>query len=427
MPQFMSGSFVRRSQPRHAREAWFGAVAASLVVGLIGGCAPAGSTPQSRLGSLAVEPELPGATTASADPHRLAPGAVPEVIGRPKPFRLGDVVSQGGATEATTTLGLTVEPLSEVAGVRPVAAIEPVAEPARLPADESATLATAEISDMLTGYLRAFNRHDAAAAAAHWTADGENVNLDSGEVTRGREAVREVFTALFEIDPEATIDIEVTAVRPVRGDVAVVDGLSRVSYADGEVAGSRFSAVVVRDPDHWRLASVRETPAAVPAAPARPLEQLAWLLGSWEDVGEGVIASSQATWSGDRAFLVRSHLITPDAGAAATPVAGDQRIPGLLPAGGTARRELTEIIGWDPEREAIRSWIFSSDGRFAEGMWSKDGGLWTVRVEGRGLDTGREATCTLTADGPDGLVIQTEGESLAGLLPPACGFTRTAR
>jgi uncharacterized protein (TIGR02246 family) len=427
VPQFTPGSSVPRSHLIQASNTRVGAIAAGVVLCLAVGCAPAGSVPQSRIGSLAVEPELPDATTASADPHRLAERTVPEVIGKPRPFRLGDVVPPGRTGEAVATLGLAIEPLSEFAGIRPVAALEPVAEPARLPADESSTAAGAEIHDMLSGYLRAFNRHDAAAAAAHWTADGENVNLDSGEVTRGREAVREVFTALFEIDPEATIDIDVTAVRPVRGDVAVVDGVSRVSYADGEVAGSRFSAVVVREADHWRLASVRETPAVAPAAPARPLEQLAWLVGSWEDVGEGVIASSQAAWTGDRAFLVRRHLITPDAVAAATPAAGDQRIPGLLPAGGTARRELTEIIGWDPERESIRCWIFSSDGRFAEGMWSKDGPAWTVRVEGRGLDAGREATCTLTADGPDGLVIQTEGESLAGLLPPACGFTRTAR
>jgi uncharacterized protein (TIGR02246 family) len=280
---------------------------------------------------------------------------------------------------------------------------------------------------MFSGYLRAFNRHDAVAAAAHWTVDGENLDLDSGELTRGREAVRRVFTALFEIDPEAAIDIDVTAVRPVRDDVAVVDGVSRVSYADGEAAGSRFSAVVVREQDGWRLASVRETPVSVPGRPARPLDGLAWLVGSWEDVGEGVVASSQAAWSGDRAFLVRSHVVNPDSKATAAPVVGDERIPGLLPAGGTAHRELTEIIGWDPEREAIRSWIFSSDGRFAEGTWSNDGVAWVVQVEGRGLDMGREAMCRIVPDGADGLVIEAEGEGLAGLLPPACGFTRTAR
>jgi uncharacterized protein (TIGR02246 family) len=284
-----------------------------------------------------------------------------------------------------------------------------------------------EIRTMLAGYLQAFNRHDAAAAASHWAAAAENVNLDTGEVTRGREAVRDVFAALFELDTEAAIDIELEAIRPLQDDVAVVDGIARVSYADGDVAGSRFAAVVVREADQWRLASVRETATAVEPRPARPLDQLAWLAGSWEDVGEGVIASSQAAWSADRGFLVRTHGSTPDEHPAARPAAGDAGIPGLLPPAPGGRRELTEIIGWDPERETIRSWIFSADGRFAEGTWSREADGWKVRIEGQGRDAGRTATCTLVPDGNDGLILRCEGEGLEGLLPPACGYTRTAR
>jgi hypothetical protein len=240
-------------------------------------------------------------------------------------------------------------------------------------------------------------------------------------------AVREVFAALFELDAEAAIDIDVDAIRPLRDDVAMVDGISRVSYSDGDVAGSRFSAVVIREDDHWRLASVRETAAAVEPKPARPLDQLAWLVGSWEDVGDGVIASSQAAWSADRGFLVRTHVSTPDDHPAGRPAAGDSGIPGLLPAAAGGRRELTEIIGWDPDRETIRSWLFSADGRFAEGTWSREAGGWTVKLEGHGRDAGRTATCTLTAEGADGLVLRCEGEGLEGLLPPACGYARTAR
>jgi hypothetical protein len=32
-----------------------------------------------------------------------------------------------------------------------------------------------------------------------------------------------------------------------------------------------------------------------------------------------------------------------------------------------------EIIGWDPERQQIRSWIFDSNGRFGEPTWANDG------------------------------------------------------
>lgn len=389
---------------------------------LLTGCGESPVAPRARLGSLSVEPELSAAAvTTSADPLRRR---VPEVIATPKPFRLGDVA--GGAVELTATMGRSMAPFAPASPVRLASAVAPL-EPAHLPATEPPAPQTAEIRDMLTGYLRAFNQHDAAAAAEHWTVSAENRNLDSGEITRGREAVRDVFAALFEIDDEAAIDIDLATIRPLRDDVVVVDGVSRVSYADGEVAGSRFSAVVVRDDGRWQLASVRETACPVPARAERPLDQLAWLVGHWENVGAGVTASSECSWSGDRQFLTRRHLIAPAAATTTPPAAGDGQIPGLLPAAGAARRELTEIIAWDPEREAVRSWIFCSDGRFAEATWSPDGPVWAVRIEGRGLDTGREATCTLSPEGPDGLLIQVEGDSLAGLLPPACGFTRTAR
>lgn len=391
---------------------------------VVAGCGSPGTAPTSRLGSLRVEPEL--LATTSAEPHRRT-SAVPEVIAKPKPFRLADVATKDRAAIEPATMASKIAAVGLPATVRTVAAVEPVVAPSTVPAVEPPAACVAEIRDMLAGYLRAFNRHDATAAAAHWAAAAENVNLDTGEVTRGREGVREVFAALFETDGEAAIDVDVDAIRPLRDDVAVVDGISRVSYSDGDVAGSRFSAVVIREADQWRLASVRETATAVEPRPARPLEQLAWLVGSWEDVGEGVIASSQAAWSADRGFLVRTHVSTPDEHPAARPAAGDKGIPGLLYATGGGQRQLTEIIGWDPERESIRSWIFSADGRFAEGSWSREADGWTVRVEGQGRDAGRSATCTLTPDGADGFVLRCEGEGLEGLLPPACGYARTAR
>ena len=394
----------------------------------VSGCGSPGVAPPPRLGSRPVEPEL--LVTTATEPQRRT-GRVPEVIARPKPFRLGDITAPARASAEPVTMASNLTDAGERAAVRPITAVEPVSEPSGLPAAaapaEPASPRVAEIRDMLAGYLRAFNRHDAAAAAAHWAEAAENVNLDTGEVTRGRDAVQEVFAALFKIDGEAAIDIDVDAIRPLRDDVAMVDGISRVSYADGDEAGSRFSAVVIREGDQWRLASVREAATAVEPRAARPLDQLAWLVGSWEDVGDGVIASSQAAWSADRGFLVRTHVSAPDEHPAARPPAGDKGIPGLLPAGAGGRRELTEIIGWDPERETIRSWIFSADGRFAEGSWSREADGWKVRIEGQGRDAGRAATCTLAPDGGDGLVMRCEGEGLEGLLPPACGYARTAR
>jgi uncharacterized protein (TIGR02246 family) len=384
----------------------------------------------------AAEPELVTATTsanpASDDQRQRTIRPVPEVVSKPRPFRLPApiVASPTGVSPTAASASPAVVPgaapglvdVGRDAGPLTAAASP---EPPRAPAP-----AEREIRDMLRGYLRAFNQHDAAALAAHWSPAGESVDLDSGEVTSGRDAVRDVFAALFSEDDAATIDIDVTSIRQVRDDVAVVDGVTRVDFTDGLPAGSRFSAVVVREGGRWLLDSVREAaqPQAVRAA-GRPLDDLAWLAGAWEDSGPGVTAGTQCFWSAGRAFLVRTHSVKPDAAAEPRARAAVAGAPALLPPGDASARELTEIIGWDADRRAIRSWLFTSAGRFAEATWTRaaDGRSWTVRVEGRGRDEGTACTCTVAADGADGLVMTCDSDALAGLLPPACGFVRTAR
>jgi len=416
---------ISRSEPARS-------VALTLIcLGLLVGCSPGGGRPTARLKSLAVEPELPAATT-SADPRRHTAGLVPEVIPPRRPFRLSDIkAADPDRLEVPTTMAPTIVPLPAMLATGAGGTVRLVAaeEPAALPATAASPVAgpvVAEIRDLFAGYLRAFNRHDAAAVAAHWAPAGENLNLDSGELTSGREAVEAVFAGLFAIDPGATIDIDVAAIRPLRDDVAVIDGVSRVAYADGEVAGSRFSAVAVRHADGWLLESVREAATTREAAPPRPLDPLAWLVGSWENVGGGVTAGSTCDWTAGRAFLVRGHTVARDP-APPEPRAGGEGIPGLLAVAAGSPRELTEIIGWDPERQEIRSWLFSSDGRFAEATWSRSGEGWAIEVEGRGLDAGRTATGMLLPVGPDAVEVRWQGAGLEGLLPPACSFTRTAR
>lgn len=395
------------------------------------GCSESGVYRAPRLDSAAAEPELPVASPRSS---RRPVKLVPNVTRPAEGFRVAGgqmPVPKSTSSVETGTCSLPNFPgpgeavpelIATAAGgtVRLTAA----EEPAPLNAATESPL-VAEIRDMLAGYLRAFNRHDAVAAASHWASAAENVNLDTGEVTTGREAVQAVFAALFDADAAATIDIDVAAIRPLRDDVAVIDGISRVAYEDGEIVASRFTAVAVRHAESWKLESVREAGATKLAAQPKPLDDLAWLVGSWENVGPGVIAGGRCDWWAGKTYLVRRCSITPDVGGAEQPKTNDSTIPSLLPVGASKAQELTEIIAWDPERQEIRSWIFGTDGRFAEATWHRDGDAWRVEVEGRGLDTGHRVTCTILRGGADALDIRCEGTGLDGLVPPACGFTRT--
>lgn len=403
-----------------------GLAAWPLLASLATGCGDAGSTASRPL-----------ATTTAARPAAIVPASadlVPVVLTPPRPLPASRLPVP--ITRSESAAGWRPLAQRPSGPVQTVAATEEVAgEPGHLPAVDATAPPDHRmppnldgIQRLFDGYASAFNRHDAPAAAAHWSLDGENADLETGAVTRGRRAVQHVFADLFAVDDAATIAIQVSGVKPLNDQLAIVDGTSRIAYADGSVAGSRFSAVVAREADAtWRLRSVRETAASVDAAPPRPLEALAWLAGSWEDLGEGQTASTQAAWSADRGFLVRTHVVTPTRSPDSRPRSGDAAIPGLLPPGSGRPRTVTEVIGWDPERQEIHSWHFAADGRFAEATWSRDGTAWVVRLEGRGADAGHEATCRLETASPGRLAVTCDGEPLAGLLPPAGEFERTAR
>ena len=370
----------------------------------------------------AVVPQ-PSPSSAQAVHRPVRP--IPEVIQRHRPFRLADAL-------APTAVAATPQDAADAPGRLSVAA-------------DAAGSLTADVDGIrrtMESYLRAFNRHDAAALAAHWSEAGQSVDIDTGETTRGRDAVRDVFAALFSQDAAASIDIDVESIRPVRDDVAVIDGVSRLSFSDGPESSSRFSAVLVREAGGWVLDSVRESAAPVDSAPSprgtttRPLDELGWLVGSWEDVGDGVTASTQCFWARNRAFLIRSHAVSVDAVNERLPAPGDDRIPGLLPVTPAGSREITEIIGWDPDEHRIRSWLFTSDGRFAEAEWSRDGESWHVTIArphhgaasaGFNAAPAAESVYTITRAGGDEMACRLSGEAHADLLPPGCDFLRTAR
>ncbi len=327
-------------------------------------------------------------------------------------------------------------------GILPVSAALPLereglATPRRLPQLTAAASAVPapDIRATLASYTAAFNRHDPVALAAHWTSTGENLDLDTGSRTVGRAAVERVFDRLFTADGTAQIDFALEAIRPIRDDVVVIDGISRLALSDRQPTRSRFSAVLVRHEGRWLIESVREATAPADPTVRDRLAPLAWLRGSWEDISDGVTISLQCDWADDGGFLVRRHLITDEPqppGAVERTTAG---IPALLPAVGTAgetpvavrQRTITEYIGWDESRGEIRSWLFCSDGRTATFSWLRSGNGWLLEHDDATNSTTAEPTrLMLEQAGADELTLQLHAGLAADLLP-AADFVRTAR
>ena len=92
-----------------------------------------------------------------------------------------------------------------------------------------------------------------------------------------------------------------------------------------------------------------------------PLKGLEWMIGDWTSVSPQRTAEVSARWAaGKTSILVDLKLQTK----------GDEPV--------TA----TQLIGWDPAQQKVRSFMFDSRGIFVEGTWTDEGDAWAVDATG---------------------------------------------
>jgi uncharacterized protein (TIGR02246 family) len=235
-----------------------------------------------------------------------------------------------------------------------------------LPASSRAADEAAEtqIRKGVDSYVEAFNRQDAKALAAHWAPEAVYVDDDSGEEFKGREAIEKYFARQFADAGKVKLEVAVTKVRFITADVASEEGQAKVTRPNKATSASNYVAIHVRQDGKWLIESVRETATGKREtqdedAPAyERLQPLEWLLGRWVDEDENVQIETNCRWAKNRSFLSRSFRV----------VAGDD-----------VDLEGTQIIGWDPVNQRIRSWVFDSDGGFGVGSWTpRKDGAWVV-------------------------------------------------
>jgi uncharacterized protein (TIGR02246 family) len=221
-------------------------------------------------------------------------------------------------------------------------------------------------------FVAAFDKGDAKAVAAFWTEDGDYID-QAGHLYKGRKAIQEVFQRLFAEHKGLRMGINVTSLRVVKPDLAIEDGVTHVTPADGgPPSTARYTIVHVKRDGQWMLESVRE---GEPVAPSNSghLAPLAWLIGEWVDEAEkGEVARATYSWAENQNFIVGS-LVT---------------ALKEVPVGGA-----TQWIGWDGAAKDIRSWAFDSNGGFSEGTWSKDGTKYTIKTV-HTTPTGKKVSAT---------------------------------
>jgi uncharacterized protein (TIGR02246 family) len=257
----------------------------------------------------------------------------------------------------------------------------------------------AGVRKAIASYVDAFNKGDAEAVAAHWSKTGEWID-PTGTPIQGRGAILKEMKAYFTGKTKPQIELLDLSVRFLAPSVAVEQGTALVIRPDEGASESPYFAIHVLEEGKWKLSSVRElAPMPLPApSHYEQLKDLEWMIGEWVDDQGGSAVTMQGEWTANRNFISRSFTVM---------------IEDQIDMSGT------QVIGWDPAAETIRSWVFDSDGGFTQGVWTRRDDGWSVRAVGVLPDGRRSSMVTIIRPiDDDTFTLQSVGREVDGELLP---------
>jgi uncharacterized protein (TIGR02246 family) len=255
------------------------------------------------------------------------------------------------------------------------------------------------VRQAVVAYVDAFNKKDLPALTAMWAAQATHTDRESGVRTEGRDAIVADIAAAFKEHPQSRLSGRVDRVRLLRPDIAMIEGQTSVGAPDEPPAVTTFTAILTSDKGKWLIDSIDETPVSAPATSQAALKDLEWLVGHWVDEDADAHVESTIRWSDSGAFLIRSFSRQGQDGES---------------------QQGTQVIGFDPRSREIRSWVFTSDGSFGDGVWSRSGDEWLIKSS-QTLADGRAASGTyiLTRVDKDTVTLRLIGHEIEGEPQPS--------
>ncbi len=209
-------------------------------------------------------------------------------------------------------------------------------------------------------FTKSYNAKDAKSLASLFAPNAEIVD-ENGNAFQGRENIELVFGGIFKEHPKGKIEISIKSIRFVTPVTAIEDGASTVTQEANEPPErDRYMVVHVKQDGKWLMASARDL-ADEENSSEDQLQQLAWLIGDWVDESPDAMVVTSYRWADNHRFILSDFTIQVGGNPAMT---GSQR------------------IGWDPLNKQIHSWVFDSQGGFAEGVWTREGNRWIVKMSG---------------------------------------------
>jgi len=226
----------------------------------------------------------------------------------------------------------------------------------------------AAIEKAIGSYTAAFNAADAKALAAHWAPDAVYINPITGNQVEGREAITKEFEAILGEMKGTKLAVDVESIQFISPNVAVENGFAKLISGDQPPQESSYTAVHVRRDGKWLLDRVTEEAIPTVRSHYENLKDLEWMIGTWVDGDDKASIRTTCEWTRNKNFMTRSFTVS----------VGDQvDMAGM------------QIIGWDPAAKQVRSWVFDSDGGFAQGRWTKGKNGWSITTTGTLPDGGK--------------------------------------
>jgi uncharacterized protein (TIGR02246 family) len=235
-----------------------------------------------------------------------------------------------------------------------------------IPANKSNQNAAIEaaVKKLAQQFAADFNKNDAKAVAAHWTEDGDYVN-ENGQKYLGRDAIEKEYASFFKDFPGVKMEIVVDSVRLINATTIIEDGRASIKpLPQGSPASSRYTAIHVKQGDKWLMKSVRDSRIEKSSNHSR-LSDFEWLIGTWTAEHEDVKVSMTFAWQANKNCIVRNFETTKK---------GQPVSAGM------------QVIGWDPQQEAITSRLFDHNGGHAIGLWSPIEEGWAVETLGHSVN-----------------------------------------
>ena len=235
------------------------------------------------------------------------------------------------------------------------------------PDDESAVRKTAKDLN------EAYNRHEPDKIAALWAEDGVLFHPLTGETSTGRQEILDYYKKEFAKNKDSKADVAVDSVDFEGPDNATIKGFLRVYTKEEPPTQSAFRAQLELEKGKWVFQDITDINLEPAPSNFEHLKPIDWLVGDWTDKDENTEINFNLKWDKYKNFLIQRFT---------SKVLGQEQIEGQ------------QIIGWDPVKKKIRSWVFDSDGGYGEGFWdNKDKSLFANMIYT--LPDGRKASATL--------------------------------